>query len=426
MKVLWIINNIILPDVAVELNLKPSNLGGWIVGGINQLRKSNEIELSVVSISSEVTSLKKVNVDGIQYFVVPLTSKQMSSYQPHLEGTWKTIEAEIKPDVVHIHGTEFAHGLAWIKACGNQNVIASIQGLTSVYARYAKGSISNWDILKTITLKDLVMKSSIFHVRNNFKRRGKVEQEYLINLSHVIGRTEWDKSHAMAINPSIRYHFCNESLRPAFYNHEQWDYERCEKHSIFLSQARSPIKGAHMMLRALPLILRRYPDTKVYIGNSHGIYVQGFKKKLAQSGYYRLLREFIEKYNLEKHIICLPPLNEEQMANQFVNSHVFVNASAIENSPNSLGEAQLLGVPCISSFVGGTPEFMGHGKAGKLYRFEEYEMLADAICRIFDSKYVPEEVSVGRELASGRHDLEKNGDTLLEIYRNIIKLDNDQ
>ena len=53
--------------------------------------------------------------------------------------------------------------------------------------------------------------------------------------------------------------------------------------------------------------------------------------------------------------------------------------SSIENSPNSLGEAQLLGVPCIASDVGGVTDMIPNKECGIIYRFEEVELLAKHI-----------------------------------------------
>ena len=76
------------------------------------------------------------------------------------------------------------------------------------------------------------------------------------------------------------------------------------------------------------------------------------------------------------------------MCKRYLQSHVFVCPSFIENSPNSVGEAQLLGIPCIASFVGGVSDMVVDGETGLLYRFEEVEMLAAAVCRIFtDDKF---------------------------------------
>ena len=91
-----------------------------------------------------------------------------------------------------------------------------------------------------------------------------IEKDIILRVKYIIGRTEWDKSHVLAINPSVEYFHCDETMRHSFYEN-RWDYDKCEPHSIFISQAGYPLKGLHQVLKAMPLILRRYPDYVIII-----------------------------------------------------------------------------------------------------------------------------------------------------------------
>ena len=208
--------------------------------------------------------------------------------------------------------------------------------------------------------------------------RGYLEIEQIKKSNHIIGRTAWDKSHALAINPAINYHKCNETLRDIFYQ-GNWSIDTCEKYSIFISQAYYPIKGLHQLLKALPFILQKFPKTKIYIAGIDFITNRGWKI----NGYGNYINKIIKLNKLENHIIFTGVLNETQMFKRYLDSHVFVCPSSIENSPNSIGEAQILGVPCVASYVGGNSDMITDKKSGLLYRFEEVEMLeiGRASCR---------------------------------------------
>ena len=90
--------------------------------------------------------------------------------------------------------------------------------------------------------------------------------------------------------------------------------------------------------------------------------------------------------------------------------------SAIENSPNSLGEAQLLGVPCIAAYVGGVPDMM-RGCEDNMYRFEEAEMLAEKICETFSQK--SNVAIINREIPLQRHNSKLNAEQMYRIYTSI-------
>lgn len=414
-KVLWI-TNILFPE-AVRLltgggELKAS--GGWMLGAANALLKSNEIQLTVASVTSLVQQLTHLEGEQIDYYALPI-GKGNTRVNPDYEPLWKQIKNDVKPDVVHIHGTEFSHGYAFVRACGAENVVVSIQGLVSAYYYYYYG-ISVSEIIKNITYIDLRSKT-IFQGKKDFRIRGEYEKDLIKRCKHIIGRTSWDRLRTWAINPDSEYHFCNETLRKEFYDGSKWKYEDCKPHTIFLSQATYPIKGLHQVLKAMPLILLHYPDTQIRIAGSditkgrRRLFISGL------SGYGKIIKTLIDKYNLADHITFTGNLNAEEMKQEYLHCNVFICPSSIENSPNSLGEAQILGVPHLCSYVGGAMDMM-KGNEDCLYRFEEIEGLAYKVCTIFASG--ANQVDMSKE-ALKRHNPETNQKQLLGIYRSIVK-----
>jgi len=410
MNVLWI-TNIILPPVCSKLSLPIPNTGGWMLSSANCLKEAEGIELAVASVYGG-KEIYQADIDGIRYYLLP---NKGSAYNSDLEPLWVKIKEDFRPDVVHIHGTEFPYGLAYIRACGSENVVCSIQGLVSACAYYYYGGISLEQIKKCRSLYDF-RTGGIIKGKNDFEKKGEYEVECIKAIKHVIGRTSWDHDHCWAINPCCKYHFCNETLRPAFYNAE-WKYENCNKHSIFVSQAGYPLKGFHKLLEALPFILRHYPDTTVRVAGTNMIDQSSWKKRVTKSGYTNYLLYLINKNNLQGVVKFTGSLNENQMVLELLNANVSVCPSAIENSPNSLGEAQLLGVPVVASYVGGIPDMM-LGDEEHMYRFEDLEMLAYKVCKIFEGKDMVE-TSRMRKMAFERHDPKTNVTRLLNIYHNL-------
>ena len=233
---------------------------------------------------------------------------------------------------------------------------------------------------------------------------------------HIIGRTSWDRARTWAINPYAKYHFCNETLREEFYDGSLWKYDQCTKYTIFLSQAGNPLKGLHQLLKAMPLILRHYPNTKIRIAGRDITNCSTFLAFTHFTGYGLYIKRLIMKLGLCGKVSFIGHLNAEQMKTEYLNCNVFVCPSSIENSPNSLGEAQILGVPCIASYVGGIPDLM-KGCEENLYRFEEVEMLAEKICNIF--KMGRFQISMSK-VAADRHCQEQNAKRQIEIYQEII------
>lgn len=414
MKVLWI-TNILFPEAEQLLTgtgeLKAS--GGWMLGAAKALLQHEKIELYVATVSHKVKQLTRLDGLQIKYFILPL-GRGNQDFNFEYCSFWKQVEAEIKPDIVHIHGTEYSHGYAYMKACDSDNVVISIQGLTSAYYYYYYG-MSKSEVYRNLTFRDL-LRGTVVKGQKQFMHRARYEVEMIKMAKHIIGRTSWDRSHVWAINPDAHYHFCNETLRPEFYTGDTWNYEKCTKHTIFISQAGYPIKGLHQVLKAMPLILRHYPDVTVRVAGADITKYKSLKDILKLSGYGKYIRTLIRKYGLTDKVLFTGSLNAQEMKSEYLKANVFVCPSSIENSPNSLGEAQILGTPCIASYVGGVMDMM-KGNEDCLYRFEDVEMLAERICKVFSD--AGKQVNM-RLVASERHNPQKNAKMLYLIYKAII------
>lgn len=416
MKVLWI-TNIIFPEALGKLSGETEfkSSGGWMLGLADAIVSTGKVELIVASVSPVVDNLTKLTGKNITYYVLPF-GKGNTKENPEYRHFWKQIYNEVKPEIVHIHGTECSHGLAYMHEIGVDNVVVSIQGLTSAVSKYYTSGISRFDILKNITLRDL-LRGSILADKRRFKKRSKYEAEMVKMAKYVIGRTSWDKAMMWALNPSAEYHFCNEVLRAEFYDGSMWDFKKCKKHTIFLSQASYPIKGLHQLLKAMPLILRQYPETRIRIAGQDITVSKTINEKLRLSGYGLYIKRLIKKLGLNGRVEFIGNLNADQMKSEYLRSNVFVCPSTVENSPNSLGEAQILGVPCISSYVGGAMDMM-ENNIENLYRFEEIEMLAYKVCQIFANK--EKQVDM-RNVALNRHNPQINALQLYNIYQSILQ-----
>ena len=99
------------------------------------------------------------------------------------------------------------------------------------------------------------------------------------------------------------------------------------------------------------------------------------------------------------------------MALRLEKANCFVNPSVMENHALSLREALIVGVPSISTVCGSVSDYVVNGKNGFLYRYEEYEVLAELIGRVFEMK---------EGFAARQNDYLQNDDNLLTIYNSLV------
>ena len=82
----------------------------------------------------------------------------------------------------------------------------------------------------------------------------------------------------------------------------------------------------------------------------------------------------------------------------------------------------LLGVPCISSDVGGVKNLLKHEEEGYVYQTDAPYMLAYYVKKTFAMKDEAEVMGVrGKEHATKTHNREQNLQVLLKIYEDISK-----
>lgn len=414
MKLLWLCNN--APGaVRSHISGRPESGVNWVDHVLSGLRKQG----FTVRVLYRGTGEPGMIDETCSYAAISETPAHI--YVPELETRFREEIRNFQPDIIHSWGIEYHHALAMVNAAEAEgklpHMVASIQGLCRFLAEYYTDGIPQ-QIQKSTTFRDLVRKDNILQQKEKFVLRGQLETKALEKLCHVIGRTDWDYNCALSVNPGIQYHFCNETLRENFYE-GRWTYGSCQKHRIFASSCAYPIKGFHYLLEAFAQVVKAYPDATLSV-TGRSFLAGNFKEKLRQGSYEKYLASLVKRYHLEDKICFLGDLCAEKMRQAFLDAHVFALTSTLENSPNSLGEAMLLGVPSVAANVGGVRNLMTHGTDGLIYEPGHTEKLAEQIMTLFDMEEHAEALGENARIhAQKTHDPENNLRELIKIYYEI-------
>lgn len=413
MKIVWLCN--MIPSA---VNQSRGGGGGlWLDHVLEDIRVQKDITLRLFCPGGTETGRVDKQVEYVLF-----TEGEAHVYSEQLEERFYRELKAFQPDVIHIWGTEYGHTLAMVNAAqrlGLENRVAiSIQGLCSIYARHYCEGVPE-AVCHRYSLRDFLKRDNLLGQQRRFTQRGKLECKALEKAGHVIGRTDWDRAITGQINPNRVYHFCNETLRQPFYE-DTWQYAACRKHRIFISSCAYAIKGFHYLLEAMPLVLAQYPDAEIAV-TGDSFFKTSLTAKLRQDYYHRYLARLADQNKLGDRIHFLGALSAPQMKQAFLDCNVFVLPSTIENSPNSLGEAMLLGVPCVAADVGGVSNMLHPGQ-GYVYQSTAPYMLAHYITEVFRQQERAEEMGAQARLqALETHNPEKNMRDLLEIYRLIAE-----
>ena len=405
MKVLWVLNSPMPEALSGLIGRKEvsKSTGSWVTALAEALSGRDDISLYTVSPSHLVNAPQEVKAVTATHFIVPSNGNY-----------WKWVYDRISPDIVHIHGSEYSFFLDFVRTCPSTHTVVSLQGLVSEYCKVYFGGIPEKTLRRFVSIRDLIRRDSVFEQKADMEQRGCAEIELFKYVGHAIGRTGWDKDVVTRINPDISYHFGNEALREPFYS-GSWKYESCVPHRIFVSQGHYPIKGIHKLLEAMPAIIMKYPDTTLRVSGVNPLRGDKLSDRMLRNGYGCYLAELIKRLGIEKVVSFIGKSDAFAMKKEMLEANVSVLPSIIENSPNSLCEAQMLGVPIVAADVGGVKDLVPTRSCGILYQFDDAETLAASVIDVFDNS-LRFDNSEMRETALKRHNREAVIKQLIDAY----------
>ena len=393
------------------------NGGGWISSMQNELAKRDDIKLGIAFCRNGEPA--KVEQDGVVYYPIPHHTKSKKDkffdlfklndatrdevLWPYYEEKFKKVIDDFKPDVIHIFGSELYQGLA-ARVTVDIPTILHIQGLLSLYIYiYLPPSVSKWQYY--MSGKGLKGKYHNYQYLAYWHRSVYREKAILKAVPHVIGRTDWDRQALAVLNPKAQYHYGGEILRDIFYEEKK---RKMPSKPVITSTISFPTyKGYDVILKVADIL-----KNEMHLDFEWNVFGN-------------VQPEFMEKHTDLKHenlnIHLRGVASADTIRDTLLGSTLYFHSSYVENSPNSVGEAQLVGIPVVASRVGGTDSMVEHGKTGFLYPVTDPYMAAYYIGRMIEDK--KENVKIGRqarEVAQVRHDKGKIVEELLKTYQQIV------
>lgn len=391
------------------------NGGGWVSSLEKIVKTVPEIKLGI---AFELKSDKfKDTIEGVDYYPMNTEGKwsklrnefSISHQEKNIIPKCLDVIADFKPDIIQCFGSEWAFGL--VANYVDIPVVIHMQGSMPSYnnvlypPRYSRWSAITYN-LKSFKLKDVVR--SIFAPKLN-SQRAEREIKVLASNKYFLGRTDWDKSIVDLFSPNSQYFICNEALRDSFIEcKEKWQIKNNNTITICTTGSGSLWKGLDVILKTAHA-LKTHTDLK-------------FRWKIIGGVNNRSYIEWMEDLSFcQNDVEFLGILDERRLQQELIDCDMYVHPAYIDNSPNSLCEAMLLGVPCIASCVGGISSIIDDGKSGLLVPVNEPYILADKIKQLAQDKDMQQSLSNGAIVkASKRHDAENIKTELLNAYNTIL------
>lgn len=411
MKVLWF-------EITTPSRYKSTGqvIAGWQDALENIVSKCKEIQLYIAFESATDSEVKVI--DGITY--IPMLTHYSFLEKKIGNHTWKINERKVisagrkvieqyQPDIIHVFGNEWPFGL--LAQFTDIPLVIHIQGSIIPYnnALYPP-QYNGFTLLKSAGLN---FRKDWHHLCGYNRAKSNLEMEKRIwkAVHHYMGRTSWDKALVNMLTKNATYHHVEEALRPAFMNtQKRWQLPKDGKLRLLSTGCSSFWKGIDVMLKTAHVLVEAGIDFEWNVAGSMS----------------DELREIVENKEgmryADNHIKILGFCSPDQLIDLMCQSTMYVHTAYIENSPNSICEAQLIGMPIVSTMVGGIATLVRNGVDGELLPANDPWQIANTIVELAKDETRMKLYSANsRQHAIERHNPENILNQLLTCYMDLVK-----
>jgi len=388
---------------------------GWQDALEDVVRGAEGLDLHIAFESTVHTQVR--TVEGVTYHPIKThyswweKKRKQWHYDVYTEkvvkGALSVIE-EVKPDLIHVFGNEWPFGLVAEKT--DIPVVIHIQGSIVPYnnALYPPG-YNVFTTMQYISLNPInywrLWKAHKYEVGHL-----EMEKRTWKCVNHYMGRTIWDRALVNTLSPGSTYHHVEEALRLVFLKSEtRWNPKKDGKIRLFTTGFSSYWKGPDMLLKTAHILkgngVNFEWNVAGYIGKTIKTVVEGKEGTTFE----------------DNNVNILGFTKPEKIIEMLGESTLYIHTAYIENSPNAICEAQYLGLPIISTHVGGIETLLDDGKDGILIPSNDPWMMADAIIRLSkDNAKMKEFGNNGYLHARKRHNPDNIKHELLSCYNDLI------
>ncbi len=351
------------------------------------------VELTILNSANDlVNPVSEFDSKGIHYIYLRAPGRRtdiLSLYQWRIAIMANYLRQHYREyDLIHVHGSELQYQVATAGLDIPQ--LLSVQGLVS-------------ELVKVVPR--LMAKQKLY-----WKLASYYECKYMPSISHFSCRTHWDKAHIARLNPRGTIHHNWEMLRPEFFAAAaQPPAAPTARPQVLFLNGSQLLKGFREALVAFDLARQRRPELKLVVGGR--AVPAEVQQAVHEAGLRHLGPEDVEYRGF---------LTAEGLAQLSRESMCLLHPSYLDNSPNTICEAQLVGLPVIASNVGGVSSLIEHGQTGMLTDLNPRN-LADQLLLLHDDPALRRQLArQAQAVAHERHDPATVLQKTLDIYHAIL------
>lgn len=371
----------------------PLKVGGhpvpWITALANGLLQKGNVQITILSYNSHIAQDEELVHQGIKYIFLKVRQDKWDVFSG-FSGRINRVQDYLKDvadqyDLIHIHGAEQQYQV--IGSAVKIPKVLSAQGFTREYYRH------------------LPKRPEYRHLA--WLIAGYYEKRYIATVKHFICRTHWDKSVVRNLHPQAVVHHNWELLRPEFYTAIQPSADQ-ERNAVLFVGGDNYIKGIREALQTIDLLRETSPVRLIVTGSGSQ---ESILKLAAGLSLKNINADATEHRGM---------LTGAQLWETYHDAFCLLHPSYIDNSPNSVCEAQLAGLPVVASDVGGVSSLIESGKTGLLTSLSVSE-IAQAVETLRNDVTLRNTlISQAREISLERFDQQQIVGITESIYQEVL------
>ncbi len=390
--------------------------GGWISSLQKIVQDDSRISLALAFPADQETAkivtkhavyyrLYKNKLKGFKKLSYYYGGYKKNTVSSLLSGILWAID-DFQPDVIQLFGIESE--LACILGETDVPVVVHLQGILAPYDNaFFPPGFNKYSFSWPPSIREWIFRNGYIFAKNSIKVRGEREEFLFKKARYLMGRTDWDRHVSSLLAPQALYFHVDEVLRDVFYENAGTWVQPKGRITIVSTISNTVYKGLDLILKTAQLLkseLKVEFAWKVFGISCSDAIVKVLERETRIKG---------DGVN----VVYGGPKTSIELCHELLDAHVYVHPSYIDNSPNSVCEAQMLGVPIIATNVGGLSTLIEHCRTGLLVPANAPYELAYWLKELIGNKMVAESLSVnGSQMALERHNKSKIVQSLFSAY----------
>ena len=168
-------------------------------------------------------------------------------------------------------------------------------------------------------------------------------------------------------------------------------------------------KGHLLLIEAMAKVVNENPTVKLNILGA-----------LSDTDYYIQMQHSIKEKGLENHITVYPNIGYDEMLQFYTHAELFVLHTEEESQGIVFCEAMAVGLPIVSTNVGGVPWIVSNAKNGLLSEFGNIDLFAENIIELLRDTELQKEFELNNKEQSLKFNWKTISNEINAVYDSLI------